>query len=123
MSKRGENIRKRKDGRYEGRYAAGYKQNGTVRYRSIYAKTYAEVKKKLYQAVNQQHYNSNLFQKRLLVSQVSDMWMQNKKPYIKQSTYYRYQTVIRKHINSYFRDTRVDELDQVAIQRFTNELV
>ena len=47
MSKRGLNIYRRKDGRYEGRYADGYGENGKTKYRSIYGKTYAEVKEKL----------------------------------------------------------------------------
>ena len=36
MSKRGLNIYRRKDGRYEGRYADGYGENGKTKYRSIY---------------------------------------------------------------------------------------
>ena len=47
MSRRGENIRKRKDGRWEGRYSAfePHSQKNVVR--SIYAKSYSEVKEKL----------------------------------------------------------------------------
>ena len=44
MSRRGENIRKRKDGRWEARYIKGRKNNGKIIYGSIYAKTYKEVK-------------------------------------------------------------------------------
>lgn len=42
MSKRGENIYKRKDGRWEGRYLKPDKKYGY-----IYANTYKEVKEKL----------------------------------------------------------------------------
>ena len=47
MSRKGENIYKRKDGRWEGRYKNGIAENGRVRYRSCYGKTYREVKAKL----------------------------------------------------------------------------
>lgn len=47
MARRGENIYKRKDGRWEGRYKAGYNVNGKVKYRSVYAKSYQAVKDKL----------------------------------------------------------------------------
>ena len=47
MARRGENIYKRKDGRWEGRYKSGVKADGTARYSSIYGKTYAEVKQKI----------------------------------------------------------------------------
>ena len=46
MARRGENIYKRKDGRWEGRYKSGVRADGTARYSSIYGKTYAEVKGK-----------------------------------------------------------------------------
>jgi len=50
MPKRGENIRKRKDGRWEGRYISGYKPDGEAKYQSIYGKSYLETKRKLLQA-------------------------------------------------------------------------
>ena len=46
MSRRGDNIRKRADGRWEGRYRMVL-ENGEKRYRSIYGKSYGEVKEKL----------------------------------------------------------------------------
>ena len=47
MSRKGENIYKRKDGRWEGRYKNGVAENGRIRYHSCYGKTYREVKAKL----------------------------------------------------------------------------
>ncbi len=47
MSRRGENIYKRKDGRYEGRFVKGYSAEGRAIYGSVYAHTYAEVREKL----------------------------------------------------------------------------
>ena len=46
MPRRGENIYKRKDGRWEGRYIKGH-SCGKVKYGYVYAKTYSEVKQKL----------------------------------------------------------------------------
>ena len=46
------NIRKRKDGRWEGRYTAGYdEKNGKRIIKSVLGKTQAEVKEKLAKAV------------------------------------------------------------------------
>ena len=47
MSRKGENIYKRKDGRWEGRYKKGTSANGRTLYGSCYGKTYREVKEKL----------------------------------------------------------------------------
>ena len=48
MSRKGENIYKRKDGRWEGRYIKARMATGKAKYGYVYAKTYAEVKQKLY---------------------------------------------------------------------------
>ncbi len=50
MSKRGENITKRKDGRWEARYIKGY-ENGKAVYGYLYGKSYAEAKQKKEEAL------------------------------------------------------------------------
>lgn len=47
MSRKGEKIYKRKDGRWEGRYKKGVAANGRIIYGSCYGKTYRETKEKL----------------------------------------------------------------------------
>ena len=49
MSRKGENIYKRKDGRWEGRYKTNTGVNGRTQYKSCYGKIYREVKLKLEQ--------------------------------------------------------------------------
>ena len=46
MSRRGENIYKRKDGRWEGRYIKSH-ENRKIHYGYVYGKTYREVKQKI----------------------------------------------------------------------------
>ena len=46
MSK-GENIFKRKDGRWEARYIKGYELSGKIKYGFCYGKTYREAKEKV----------------------------------------------------------------------------
>lgn len=47
MSRKGENIYKRKDGRWEARYIKHYDVCGKAKYGYLYARTYTEVKAKL----------------------------------------------------------------------------
>lgn len=47
MARHGENIYKRKDGRYEGRYVIGKKCDGSTRFGYIYGSRYIEVKMRL----------------------------------------------------------------------------
>ena len=42
MARRGDNIHKRKDGRWEGRYKDGYRADGSAKYSSVYAYSYFE---------------------------------------------------------------------------------
>lgn len=123
MPRMGENIRKRKDGRYEGRYADGYKSDGSVKYRSVYGKTYSEVKQKLYGAVIGKPSLGSAPKSKLLLSQVSYMWLESKKLYVKQSTYSHYLSVIEKHINPYFKNKRITELTDSITQSFSAELM
>lgn len=47
MARHGENIYRRKDGRYEGRYVIGKTLSGRTRFGYVYARQYAEVRRKL----------------------------------------------------------------------------
>ena len=47
MARKGENIYKRKDGRYEGRYIKAYDNRGKPLWGYVYGKTYSETKERL----------------------------------------------------------------------------
>lgn len=47
---KGENIFKRKDGRWEARYIKGYELSGKIKYGFCYGKTYKEAKEKVTRA-------------------------------------------------------------------------
>ena len=60
MARHGENIYKRKDGRYEGRYVIGKTPEGRTRFGYVYARHYAQARrlllqKKAEQAAREQH--------------------------------------------------------------------
>ena len=61
--RRGENIYKRRDGRWEGRYIASRDENGKACYRSVYAHTYVEARDKLRKCSQEpQNGNTSLFE-------------------------------------------------------------
>ena len=47
MARHGENIYKRKDGRYEGRYVVGKTASGRTRFGYVYTRQYAQARKML----------------------------------------------------------------------------
>ena len=46
MSRKGENIYRRKDSRWEARYIKGHRLNGSIHYGYCYGKTYHEARDK-----------------------------------------------------------------------------
>lgn len=55
MPRKGENIYRRKDGRWEGRYIESRTSSGKARYKSVYGKSYREAKAKLLEAAASKH--------------------------------------------------------------------
>ena len=97
MARRGENIYKRKDGRWEGRYKSGVRADGTARYSSIYGKTYAEVKGKLSEKRSKTDVSS--IPKNLTVNNLFSLWFADIRLKVKESTYMNYQMKYEKHIS------------------------
>ena len=75
MARHGEKIRKRKDGRWEGRYKIGNDENGRTMYASVYGKSYAETKEKLKVAetikYKSMHKNNKMMFSYAVASQIS----------------------------------------------------
>lgn len=118
MSKRGENIRKRKDGRWEGRYKRGVKEDGTTQYASVYGKTYNEVKEKLLNAkINQE----NLFVARnneRFFSDILILWFQSNKIRLKGSSKQRYEYLINTHILPELGGLKASQINASRINTF-----
>lgn len=123
MSKRGDNIRKRKDGRYEGRYANGYKPNGAVRYVSVYGKTYAEVKQKLYASAGGKQEKCIQTNSKILFEDICMRWLQAKKLAVKESTYARYKTIVERHLYKQFSGQRISQITEQSVQSFAELLI
>lgn len=100
MPRRGENIRKRKDGRWEGRYIKGYDSvKGKAKYASIYGKTYSEVKKKLSEAKFQTSIGRVYVDaKNKLFGEIINNWFSMVKLNLKPSSIIKYQNLIENHI-------------------------
>lgn len=97
MPRRGENIRKRKDGRWEARFPKGKNEKGKTIYGAVYGSTYKEVKEKRRQRlenppVAQANCSDNSFGSLLA------LWIADNQVRLKASTIYRYQYLIDTHI-------------------------
>lgn len=100
MPKKGTNIYKRKDGRWEARYVKAVSIDGYKKYGSVYGKTYSEARDKQLQCLqNLKPTKSNCTS--LIFSELLNEWLSSIQYTVKKSTYQKYESIIRNHIESH----------------------
>ena len=121
MPRRGSNIYKRKDGRFEGRVPIGHKEDGSLKYKFVYARTLSEVKEKMaqFQVVLQSQLVSAL---KLTVAEASRQWLSAAKLRVKPSSYAHYENIIRNHIlpdlgTKYLTDMTTHQLNDFVFEK------
>lgn len=125
MARTGENIYKRKDGRWEGRCIIAYDKNGKAKYKYVYAKTYKAVKDKLLSVLSQKKTDissQNKATDKQKFENTLDEWLSHKKISIKESTYIRYKNSIENHIKPRLGGYDIAKIDTAIIENFVSEL-
>lgn len=115
MAKRGENIRKRADGRWEGRYIEAYSSDGKAIYRSVYGRTYTEAKEKLSLNKNLCHQNTG---NKISMEELFREWLYIKENSIKISSEVTYRYFIDKHFVPHFKNIKAMYLTSGLVQDF-----
>lgn len=119
MARRGENIYKRKDGRWEGRFKCGFHYSGRAKYRSVYGKTYQEVKDKLSKLkAEPEHYVPS---GKLTVKALYEEWIAAVQFRVKSSTLANYQMKWRKHICPAFGGMLFEQLSAKSLHDFIED--
>ena len=95
MPRHGENIYKRKDGRWEARYVKAINIDGSKKYGSVYGKSYAEAKDKQQYCLIHPTTTQNVFN--YTVKSILFEWLETSKNHIKHSTYIKYENIIKTH--------------------------
>lgn len=116
MAKKGLNIYKRSDGRWEGRYKNGFREDGKPKYRSVYAKTYGEVKEKLIKLKSTEQKNNTPCL--LTVEYLFNEWLNMKKLCVKASTTANYVFKINKHLKPFFSGQKFSLLSPKIVCNF-----
>lgn len=123
MSRRGENIYKRKDQRWEGRYIKSRKESGRIHYGYVYGHSYKETKEKLL---------LKKFEYRKVQKEEGDQyypcsfkdWSQNClekwKVTIKDSTYNTYSYKLEKYVLPYIGKQRLVDVKQQHINQLVD---
>ena len=118
MPRRGENIYRRKDGRWEGRYIADRKPDGRAYYRSVYGATYSEVRHKLL-LQREENRKRQLRGCAMTVKELFAHW-QAANNLIKPTSRERYRALIQQHIVPELGEYRVCDLTEEVLNGFAD---
>ena len=118
MPKKGERIYKRKDGRWEGRYRSGINSDGKSVYRSVYGKSYYEVKKKLSGCNESNDLIEPNAKKSPMFKEVIAMWQKANQNRYKGATALKYDNLINSHILPVLGGYRLSEINTFVLADF-----
>ena len=125
MARHGENIYKRKDGRYEGRYVTGKKPNGKTHFGYVYGRQYAEVRRKLNLKKAewfQKNRNSNQGGKRTVESYIP-AWIEVEFTCrVKASSMQTYRNLLNHHILPSLGHYRLSEITPLIVHEWLETL-
>ena len=126
MSRKGENIYKRKDGRWEGRYCKTRNENGKIKYGYVYARTYTDVKNKLERVKKNYFVFHEKNGTKIIIRTFSDVareWLCYKKPLLKEASLSKYTNIINLHLLPFFRDQDIHNITLEQMESFYNGLL
>lgn len=125
MPRKGENIYKRKDGRWEGRFIKEH-INGKAKYGYVFARSYKEVKEKLsYAKINNSNniQVANMLTNSLQFSQIVEEWFHTKSFQCKKSSLVKYEYIINKYLLPHFGQNDIQEITRDNVQAFISDLL
>ena len=119
------NIRKRKDGRWEGRYTAGHNPaTGKAIYKNVLGKTQAEVKEKLKKAIEETKGLNIAKAESYTVGQWMDVWYEYyAKIKVRPSSHKTYEGYIKNHIKPSIGNIPLTKLTTLDLQRLYQKLL
>lgn len=127
MPRKGENIYKRKDGRWEGRYIIERIPHQRARYGSVYGRSYREVKEKLLIARQEipriRHGNSADTISTATVQDVAGQWLDFKTSQIKESTFNKYKITLEQYLFPYIGTADVTQVSKQDIEKLSATLL
>ena len=116
-------VRKREDGRWEGRIVIGHKENGEPLFRHVYAKTQKALLDKLHQNIECYRDVELTEDSRMTLGEWLDRWItEYKEGTIRPSTLTNYRRYIELYIKPQLGDKQVSLITQQDIQRMYRRL-
>ena len=116
-------VRKREDGRWEGRIVVGHKESGEPIFRYLSAKTQKELLKKLHQNIEEYRDVDLSENSKMPLGRWLDRWLEEyAAPSVRPSTLEGYRGYIERNIKPYLGDKPVGKVNREDVQRLYREL-
>lgn len=116
-------VRKRKDGRWEGRIVVGHKENGQPIFRYVHAPTQKELLAKLHQKLDAYDGVELTEDSQMTLSEWLDRWLEEyAAPTVRPSTLDGYRNDIQHYIKPYLGDKQVSQITSIDVQKLYTKL-
>ena len=118
-------IRKRKDGRWEGRYTAGHDpEMGKAIYKNVLGRTQAEVKEKLKATIKETQSLDQTKVGKYTVGEWMEVWFEDyAKIKVRPSSHQSYRGYIDNHINPNIGDIPLEKITSLELQKLYKKLL
>ena len=118
-------IRKRKDGRWEGRYTAGHDpEMGKAIYKNVLGRTQAEVKEKLKATIKETQSLDQTKVGKYTVGEWMEVWFEDyAKIKVRPSSHQTYRGYIDNHINPNIGDIPLEKITSLELQKLYKKLL
>ena len=117
-------VRKRADGRWEGRIVVGHKEDGKPIYRSVFAEKQSDLMPKLHELKDQYAGVELTEDSSITLGEWLGRWLEEyKKPTLRPSTFSGYSKDIANHILPYLGAKKLTQLKTADIQKHYNRLL
>lgn len=124
MARTGENIYKRKDGRWEARFIYQVDDEGKSKYRSVYGTSRQAAKQKRILLVQNFLMGSEVSKSPTIAfKELTKNWLNCTKLRVKESTYARYSNQIQKYVSPYFDRYQAAKISTEFIEQFISRLL
>ena len=118
----GENIWKRKDGRFEGRYITARDINGKAVYKSVYGKTKEEVRKKVREGKRGLGVSGDAWEGKSF-RDAAELWLEAKKGTVAETTYDIYRRALSGTVYPEYGETPLSRISDAEVEHYAKAVV
>ena len=115
-------VRKREDGRWEGRIVIGHKENGDPIFRYLYAETQKELTAKLRQNITAYQGVDLTEECRMTLSEWLDRWLEQMVAILRPSTLEHYRSDMEHHVKPYLGQKKLTQITASDLRKLYDDL-